>query len=335
MSVGYPPEAITAAALASDVASEMAARGHSVTVLAPFPNRPQGRVLGGYRRRLRSVDDTGPCRVVRVWHTLSRRPSVASRLAENISFGISSSLELLRLSRPDVVLLNTWPLGAQWITTLVLSQWRVPFVCAVKDLYPESAWQHVRLIRHRGVAALLQMVDRAVYRRSTVVAPINEVMRQAIVATRRIDPAKVRVMPDWTSTEGDSPGPGAALAVRRELGLPADCFVAMFAGSMSHTAGLDAYPDVAERLRARRDIRIVLVGDGNMRERLLEEAHRRSLTNLRIVHPLRPQDVPRVQSAADVLLLSLLPASALHTPPSKLLAYMRSERSLFISLCIL
>src|SRR5260221_14116213 len=89
----FPPEPVVSSGTSVDVARALAARGHDVTVITPFPNRPAGRVYNDYRRTLFRRENTAEhFRILRCASTLSRRSSLLSRLAENVSFGIASSL---------------------------------------------------------------------------------------------------------------------------------------------------------------------------------------------------------------------------------------------------
>ena len=113
ISAAYPPEAVTAAGTACDIAEAMTQRGHEVTVFTPFPNRPTGKVMPGYQRSLRQVEHRDGYRIIYSWHTLSKRSTLASRMAENVSFGITSTLQVMREPTPAVVYMNTWPIFAQ------------------------------------------------------------------------------------------------------------------------------------------------------------------------------------------------------------------------------
>ncbi len=100
---------------------------------------------------------------------------------------------------------------------------------------------------------------------------------------------------------------------------------------MTRMAGLELYVEAAEKLRHRDDILILLVGDGAMRQDIEQQIQQRELDNIRLIYPLQPHEVPGVQAAADVLMMSLLVGSAEHTTPSKLLFYMFSERPVLAS----
>ena len=102
----FPPEPVMTAMTASDVAVELTRRGHDVTVFAPFPNRPSGVVLPGYKRQLWHVEENNGYRIVRTWHSLSKRSNFVSRTLENITFGLSATLGLMMTKPPDIVYMN-------------------------------------------------------------------------------------------------------------------------------------------------------------------------------------------------------------------------------------
>ena len=327
----YPPEPMTSATMGRDIAEEMTNRGHEVTVMTAFPNRPSGKIYPNYRRGWKKVHIRDGYRIIYCWHTLSKHPLLISRLAENISFGMSSAIQLLRNPLPDVVYMNTWPLFAQWLNTFVLSQRGVPVVSAVKDLYPESFFGDDQGRLKKVVMSLGRAIDRQVYRRSALVIPLNPIMGEHIISTRSIPANKVRVFYDWVDGCGVAGNQPKWSNFRQQHGLSAEVFLAMYVGSMTRMAGLKLYVDAAERLQHRKDICVLLVGDGAMRQEIELLIQEKKLENIKVIYPLKPEEVPEVQAAADVLLLSLLAGGADHALPSKLIYYLLSQRPVLAS----
>jgi glycosyltransferase involved in cell wall biosynthesis len=252
-------------------------------------------------------------------------------MAENVSFGITSTLQLMREPTPDVVYMNTWPIFAQWMNTVVLSHHRVPVICAVKDLYPETFSNTGRISQNNPIIWLTKAIGTHVYRQSTLIAPLNPLMKEYIIADRDIYPEKVRVLPDWIDASHFPRHQPKDWGFRRKHAFSSDLFLAMYVGSMTHMAGLELYIETAERLRQRQDIRILLVGDGAMREKIEVAIRQKALDNIQMIYPLKPEDVAEVQAAADVLVLSLLRGAAEHATPSKLISYMFSQRPVLAS----
>lgn len=331
VSAVFPPEPMTSASVARDIAEEMTRRGHEVTVFTSFPNRPAGKIVSPYRRSWKEIERRDGYEIIHSWHTLSIRPTFISRVAENISFGVTSTIQLLKKPEPDVVYLNTWPLFAQCLTTYALSWRRIPLVCAVKDLYPESFFGEGRISKKNMFFQLGLAIDRRIYAQSTLVAPLNSIMAEHIISTRSISPSKVLVVQDWVDASFLPDNQLTWNRFRKRHRFSPDLFLAMYVGSMTRMAGLELYVLAAEKLRYRQDIRIVLVGDGSMRQEIEEMIQEKNLQNIQIIYPLEPGDVPEVQAASDVLMLSLLPGGADHALPSKLIYYMFSQRPILAS----
>ena len=331
ISAVYPPEPMTSATMGGDIAEEMTKRGHEVTVITSFPNRPAGKIYPNYRRYWKKIQSRDGYQIIHCWHTISKQPSLISRLAENISFGFTSTLQLTRGPVPDVVYMNTWPLFAQWINTYALSRRGVPVICAVKDLYPESFFGDDQRSEKKMVMSLVRGIDRQVYHQSSLVVPLNPIMAEHIISTRSIAAQKVRAIYDWVDASGVAKNQPKWNNFRTRHGFSAELFLAMYVGSMTRMAGLKIYVEAAERLRYRQDICILLVGDGAMRKEIELLIQQKRLENIKVIYPLKPEDVPGVQAAADVLMLSLLAGGADHALPSKLIYYMLSQRPIIAS----
>jgi glycosyltransferase involved in cell wall biosynthesis len=327
----YPPEPLTAAVAASDIAAEMTRRGHDTTVFAPFPNRPAGTLFRGYHRAWTKTEDRDGYRIIHSWHTLSKRSTLLSRLAENVSFGITSTFQLIGQPAPDVIYMNTWPIFAQWMNTFVLYQRRVPVICVVHDLYPETFPQGGWLGRLTPLMVLIRSIDKCVYRQSTIVTALNSTQEEYLVNNRGVPAGKVRVFHDWTDASRFPPCLAQNGSFRIKHSLSQDLFLAMYVGSITRMAGLELYVKAAERLRHRKDIQIVLVGDGAVRGAIEAAIQQRGVANIRMIYPLEREEVPWIHAAADALLLSLLPGAAEHTTPSKLIFYMFSGRAVLAS----
>jgi colanic acid biosynthesis glycosyl transferase WcaI len=203
---------------------------------------------------------------------------------------------------------------------------KVPIVCAVKDIYPESLIDK-GMLNPRGVLANgLMHLNRLMLRRCDRIVTLSPGMADLLVRTRRLRPSRVIVVPNWVDAASYPSIPATESVFRREHGIPEDAFVAMFAGSLTLSSGAMLYVEVAQALESYRDLQIVLVGDGSLRDSLARAVAARRLTNIRLISPLLPADVPAVQASADVLLLSLAGGMSHSAAPSKQVAYLFSGR---------
>jgi colanic acid biosynthesis glycosyl transferase WcaI len=179
--------------------------------------------------------------------------------------------------------------------------------------------------------SLARAIDRQIYYQSTLVVPLNPIMAEHIISTRSIAAKKVRAIYDWVDASGVAKNQPKWNNFRKQHGFSAELFLAMYVGSMTRMAGLKLYVEAAERLRHRQDICILLVGDGAMRKEIELLIQQKALENIKVIYPLKPEEVPEVQAAADVLMLSLLAGGADHALPSKLIYYLLSQRPVIAS----
>ena len=303
---------------------------HDVTVIAPLPNRPHGVRYPGFPLRLWTTRDVGGARSIRVWSWLigKTRPSLA-RVLENITFGITSAVALMFSRRPDVVIVESWPVLATAAVLAVCKARGIPSVNYIKDIYPEAAVAGGVLRPDRVAGALLRL-DRWVCQQATCNVVISSAAASFLVESRCVPAGKVRIIFDWLDLKSIGPtdgGPGW----RAEHGLGEDEVVFMFAGTLGFASRVDLLVDVAEKLRAHDKIRLVCVGHGPLKARMEEEINRRSLKNL-ILLPFQPRErVSDMQSAADVMLLTTSAQIGSSSVPSKLITYLAVAKPVICS----
>ena len=312
--------------MAADLARRLASEGHQIAVVTSFPNRPAGAVYTGYRRRPRSVETQGDVSVVRcaTWLIGAKR-RLWNRVMENLTFGISSVLNAWRLGRPDVLVLETWPLLAVQIGIWLGRWWRVPVVYYVQDVFPEAA-EGAGLVQSRGLLSrFLRTWDRRLCLKSAKVIVISDTMRDLLCRNRAIAPARIAVIPNWVDRD-EFPREIRGDSWRREMGIPPDVFVAMYAGTMGLASGADVLVDVAKRLEARSHVLILCIGEGLLKRKMIRDATQAKLRNIRF-GPFQPRRrLAEVQAAADAMLLTLSKESQDASVPSKMITYLAAGR---------
>jgi len=317
----FPPEPVVSSRTSFDVARALAARGHDVTVLAPFPSRPAGVLYPGVRRSLfRRERSSDGFAVVRCFGTISRRSSLLSRLAENVSFGMTSSLALLVARKPAVVYVNTWPVFAAAMVSAVARVRGVPVVFSVQDMYPESLLAQ----RRRGsrlAAAAVRAIDRAVTRAAAAVIVISESFAERYRSTRGVDPTRLHVVRNWLPAEGTEARPGAGAACRARYGIPGGAFLLAYGGNVSVAAGVET---VIEAVRELDGVHLLVAGAGASQERCRSLAA--DVAPERIHFEREWDGGLDVFHAADAVVLPTRGAGSATSVPSKLINYLFSAR---------
>jgi len=323
----FPPEPAPAGVMAKQLAARLAQDGHEVTMVVPFPNRPEGVVYQGFRRRLisRSMSEEGYTVVRCANWLIGKRRRMLNRVLENVTFGASSTLAALREGRPDLIIIETWALFAATFSALLARSWRVPYLYYVKDLFPEAAEQ-AGILRPGGrLTGALRSWDRRLCMHSESTVVISEPMRALLAANRKLPESFFTVIPDWIDESAFSVWKGEN-AWRRSLGISDDIFVAMFAGTLGHVSGAEVLVEVANILKSKKNLLLLCVGEGVRKSQMAADAMRLGLDNI-VFLPFQPAErVPEVQASCQVALLTVHPNHSDTSVPSKLISYLAAAR---------
>lgn len=322
----YAPEQVSGAVLATELAEDLARRGHGVVFVTCAPSYPQGRVFAGYRNRVFQVEDLAGVRVVRTWSYISprqaNRHSFWPRILNYGTFSANALYGGLLAGKPDLVFSYSPPLPLG-ITAWLLSRfWRVPWVLRVEDLYPEAAIA-VGALRNRAAIRLFFALERFLYQQATHVSLISKGFRHNLQA-KGIPAGKLSVIPVWADPEVIRPE-AKENGFRRQYGLEGT-FLIMYAGTLGLTSALEDVVQAASQLRDYSEVRFVMIGEGVKKENLAKVARQQGLENLTFL-PFQPREtLSGVLAAADVSLVTLNRASSPFSLPNKVFSIMASGR---------
>ncbi|MBI3945011.1 MAG: glycosyltransferase family 4 protein [Armatimonadetes bacterium] len=319
----FEPDITANAAILTRLAEELAALGHAVSVVTAFPHYAGNRIDPRYRGTLIERARHGDIRVTRTYvYVASDKGSLRARLLNYASFNLLSVVAGLLSPAPDVVLAPSPPLTIGLTAWLLGSLKRVPFVYNVQDIYPDIAIRLGILTNPRAIRAFRRLED-FVYRRAAAVSVLSEGFRQNLLG-KGVPPAKLRIIPNFVDPDLVRPQPKENPFARRE-GL-ADRFVALYAGNIGLSQGLETLLGACAHLRDLPDFLAVIVGNGAARPALEARAQEMGLSNVRFL-PFQPkEDLAMMYASADVSLVLLKRGIGAESVPSKAYAILASGR---------
>jgi colanic acid biosynthesis glycosyl transferase WcaI len=260
--------------------------------------------------------------IVRVHSTTYDRTRFSRRAANYFTYVAGAVRKALASSRPDVVLCMTDPPFIAAAARIVARRFRVPLIAVSQDVFPEIAVRLGRL-RNPMVVGALRAVIASALRHADRVVVIGETMGLRI-EEKGVDPARIRVIPNWGDAERITPQPRDN-AWAREHGL-ASPFVVMHSGNVGHAQDLDTLIRAAALLRDLDDLRIVIIGLGARHaelEALAEVLEVDSVTFL----PYQPREVlPESLASADVHFVGLARGLAGFVVPSRIWGVLAAGR---------
>lgn len=322
----FPPDSVSTAEIMGDLATDLRALGHRVTVLTTEPHyNPTdpslaSQILRPCWGRLLLRSDYGG---VPVYHAAmpQKGRNVLSRLLGWVGFHlISTAAGMIMVDRPDVVLAPSPPL-TNGVAAWVLGRLKgAPFVYNVQEIYPDIAI-NLGAVRNRHLIALLKGLERFVYRRAAGITVIAPRMRERLLE-RRVPEHKVHVIPNFVDLHRLGPMPRAN-RFAREHGLE-HAFVVNYSGNMGPAQGLETALDAAELLQQDAATRLVLIGEGTLRTQIEQRARR--LSNVLIL-PYQPsRRMSEIYGASDLCLVAQAKSTGSDAIPSKAYRIMACER---------
>ena len=318
LSDNYPPEVNAPASRTFEHCREWVRAGHSVTVITCVPNFPKGEVYEGYRNRPWQQETQEGIRVIRVWSYVTANAGFGKRILDYQSFMVTATLAAAFIRQVDVVV-GTSPQFFTVCAAYVVSRLkRIPFVFELRDLWPESI-KAVGAMQDSVWLARLERLELFLYRKATKIISVTRSFRQNLIG-RGIDGAKISVVTNGVDTTRFRPHARDTQLIA-ELGLRG-AFVAGYIGTHGLAHNLETLLEAARRLREYpqgQAIRILFLGDGANKAKLIEQARTMALDNVVFIDSVPKDDVVRYWSLLDVSIIHLKKAGLFTSViPSKL-----------------
>lgn len=276
----------------TDLATELAARGHSVTVLT------SDRGYDNSELRFRRREEW--CGI-----TILRIPSLSlgkkSRWRRGLNFGsflVICALRLFFLKRFDTVVSLTSPPLISFLAALFVKLKGGRLSIWIMDLNPDEAVAAGWLKSDSWVTRMLQRVlDYSLHTAEHIV--VLDRFAKERIQQRNIEGARICVIPPWSHSDVvrySVPG-RQEFRARHQL---AEKFVVMYSGNHSPCHPLDTLLAAALNLRNRDDIVFCFVGGGSEQGKVLEFAALHRLANVKCL-PYQPlRHLPDSLSSADL-----------------------------------
>lgn len=301
-----------------EMALKLIRRGHSVTMVCGSYGAANTGLTGPFQKGRREGTVDG-IQVIELELPYSNRDGLLKRSLTFAKYSIRSAW-IAVFTPADVVFATSTPLTAA-IPGLAAS-WlcRKRFVFEVRDLWPELP-KAMGVVKNPIILFGMGWLERRAYRTARHCIGLAPGIVDGIA--KHIDRKRISMIPNGCDLEFLNPD--EATAWRPEQ-ISASDFVAIFAGTHGTANGLTAVLDAAAVLkqRGREDIKLLLVGDGKLKDGLVRRAQDEGLTNV-VFHDNVPKDrIPGLLRGVNVgmQLLANVPAFYYGTSPNKFFDYL-------------
>jgi colanic acid biosynthesis glycosyl transferase WcaI len=289
----YWPDHVATAQILADLAEELAARGHEVSVLCS-----RNPYTGGSAAFAKQEHHNGV--LIRRVATLGygKKSGAKGRTLDYLSFHLMALLRCVRLPAPDVVITLTSPLLVGVVGWLMAGLKRTKHIHWCMDLFPDTGVLF-GMVKENGPAhRMCVFFTRRYLRSARAVFALSSYMADRI---RRygVRADRLHIVPVWAA--------GASL---RPIARPAnefikshrleDRFVVMFSGNLELGGDIDTLVGALRELRDERELMFVLISEGPRFEEFRTRCARASLSNV-LCLPYQPRGrLAHSLSAGDV-----------------------------------
>jgi len=290
----YPPEIGAPQSRLHELSVHLVRKGIQVTVLTAMPSYPQGKIYDGYRGWLRTETLDG-VRVVRTAVLPTQSPRMVPRLLSYFSFVLSSLvMGIWKMERADYLLTESPPLFLGLAGFIISRVKRARWIFNIADLWPESVVELGLLQRESRGYKISTALERALYKRAWLVTGQSRSILENIC--QRFPNIRTYHLSNGADTTFFQPNDHHAM--KRD-------FQVVYAGLHGLAQGLHQILLAAHRISREECIAFTLVGDGPEKLKLIDTAHSLALKKIRFLPPVPKNEIPKILSEADVIVVPL------------------------------
>lgn len=315
-----------------EFARYLSTRGHRITIITSGLHNAQFPAHNGKRFTCFEADGLRVISV-RAGYNDPHYGTTLSGSRRTLSFFIFC-IEAYRIARKfadtDLIFATHTPLTVGLTGIWLSKRFRTPFIFEVRDLWPE-ALVNTGALKNPVLAKLMGALANYIYHHSDHIVALSPGIKDGVLSYG-IDPGIISVIPNGCDLDLFSPSVnGRPARVRLGLG---DRFTVTYFGAMGFANGLDYVLEAARILliRERRDIVILLHGDGGARAELERKVARDGLSNV-LFSSLVPdkEEVSRIVAASDVCLTIYRATKEQSWSPNKLFDSLAAGKPVIIN----
>ncbi len=242
-------------------------------------------------------------------------------LLKNVPYGLIA-WKTVRRERPDLLIVRTSRL--QFSTNLVARWHRLPIILEVNTLVSQE--HEAMCKRHWHFNRLARLLEAAVLKSAAAITVVSEELRRMIAKQFGTPLEKMCVNHNGVDPEQFVPSVSSE-AVKELKGWVRDRRVAGFIGSFQPWHGMPELIDAfAEIGRLRKDICLVIIGDGPLKRWVTHEVYERHLEDVvHILPPISHRDMPSYVQLFDIAVMA---ASNSYGSPVKIFEYMAMGKAI-------
>ena len=295
----YYPETCAPAKRFFAFARILKAHGFDVTVIAPLPNYPQGKVYDGYEKRLIQESNEEGIRVIRLLPIIAPKDKLVLRLIAEIASASLTAFAYLTRTPADLVFASSPAIFLGPFGMAVAKLTRAKFVWDVRDLL----WRYTQAVGEtrfkRFAGDLIESLMVYTAHQAELLTATTESQQQYFI-NHGVDPTKTALMPNGIPSSFFEAMSGEPSETNEE-----NPFRVVYAGLIGYPQGLGTLISAAKLLQADSSIEVVIAGEGVERAGLMKRCEEEVIGNVRFPGYLSQPQLQELYRSADILYAQL------------------------------
>lgn len=309
----FPPEVNAPATRTYEHCLEWIKEGAEITIITCAPNFPHGKVYEGYSNRLFSTEYKDGIKIIRVWSYITANEGFIKRVLDYLSFAFMAFWVGL-FQKHDIIIATSPQFFTTWAASAISKIRRKPWIFELRDLWPESI-KTVGAMKQGRAIDLLEKIELWLYKDANKVIPVTNAFKTNLI-NRGINKDKIDVITNGSNVELFAPR-----QKDNELLASLDLegkFIVGYIGTHGMAHSLDFIVTSLKDI-TNKNIHFLFVGDGAMKEKIVDIAKELKLSNISFHAPVSKDEVPKYLSIIDVSLAPLKKSDTFKTViPSKI-----------------
>ena len=236
------------------------------------------------------------------------------RYLDDVAYAFSAMKYWRKVKDADVVFLQSNATILYPMLLLKLFK-RLPILYCIYDVWPGHAYD-IGVVKSKLLFNIFRLLNKPCYKMASAMSVLSEDMKQKVVA-EGAKPDKVHVVPAWFDVKTAREVAPEENRFIAKYNIPQDKFYVQFAGTVGYVFNYKTVIELAKRLQDEENIRIQIVGDGNVKDKFVAEVEELGISNIEF-YPLQPIDiVPDVYSACNLCIIPLQKGVIGNGVPSK------------------
>ena len=242
------------------------------------------------------------------------KTNFVKRYFNDVKYAFSLMRYWKKIKDADVIYLQSNPTIIFPMILLKLLK-KLPIVYSIYDVFPGHAFD-IGVIKSKMLYNAMRIIQKPCYKIAAAITVLSEDMRNVVIKEGAKE-NKVYVVPAWFDVKTAREILRNENRFIKKFDIPNNKFYVQYAGTVGYVFNYKTVIELAKRLKIEPNIRIQIIGDGNVKEHFVKEAEELELDNIEF-YPLQPVElVPDVYSACDICIIPLKKGVIGNGTPSK------------------